>query len=308
MTQVVSRLDQVPGDAILGFVCLRNEATRLPYFLQHHRKLGVQHFLVVDNGSDDGSFEILADQPDVSLWRTPASYRRSRFGMDWLNWLLLKHGHGHWCLTLDADEIFIYPHHDTRPLRALTDWLDARETPMMGALMLELYPKGRVSDASYRPGQNPTEVLNWFDATNYTMHRKPGIGAVVVQGGPRSRALLADPARGPTLTKVPLIRWHWRYAYVNSTHALLPPRVNNIYGRSGETLTGVLLHTKFLPEITAKSAEELTRQQHFSDPGVFAPYHTALTKGPDLWCATSSPWAGWEDLCNRGLMSASDWA
>jgi hypothetical protein len=308
LTQIVSRLDGVPGDAILGFVCLRNEAERLPFFLDHHRGLGVQHFLIVDNASDDGSFEMLADQPDVSLWRTAASYRKSRFGMDWINGLLMRHGHGHWCLTLDVDELFIYPHHDTRPLRALTDWLDTRGIPAMGALMLELYPKGRITDASHRSGQNPTEVLNWYDAANYTMHRKPGIGALVVQGGPRPRALLADPARGPTLTKVPLIRWHWRYAYVNSTHALLPPRMNLVYGCAGETLTGALLHTKFLPVIAAKSTEELHRQQHFGDPRAFGEYHAALAQGPDLWCPASTPWRGWQDLHARGLISAGGWA
>ena len=52
--------------------------------MSHYRRLGVDHFLVIDNGSDDGSFEQLADQPDVSLWRTEARYRAARFGVDWL--------------------------------------------------------------------------------------------------------------------------------------------------------------------------------------------------------------------------------
>ena len=48
-------------------VTVRNEIVRLPYFLDYYRRLGAGHFLVVDNGSDDGTHEYLADQPDVSV-------------------------------------------------------------------------------------------------------------------------------------------------------------------------------------------------------------------------------------------------
>ena len=58
----------------------------------------------MDNASTDGTAEYLADQPDVSLWSTAASYRRSTFGVDWMNWLCRRHAHGHWTLTVDPDE------------------------------------------------------------------------------------------------------------------------------------------------------------------------------------------------------------
>ncbi|MFN3293421.1 MAG: glycosyltransferase family 2 protein, partial [Gemmobacter sp.] len=153
----------VPG-MIRLFATVRNEAERLPFFLDHYRRLGVGHFLFVDNASTDGTVDLLAGQPDVSVWTTPHSYKRSRFGMDWLNWLLLRHGSGHWCLTVDADEILIYPHWETRPLPALTAWLDDHDVPALGALMLDLYPKGPLDQARHVPGQDPTEVLTWFDA------------------------------------------------------------------------------------------------------------------------------------------------
>ena len=101
---VVDRTRKIrPGDILL-FSTMRDEFVRLPFFLQYYRNLGVSHFLIVDNGSDDGSREYLTDQPDVSLWTTTASYKASRFGMDWINALLRRHGDGHWCLTVDPDE------------------------------------------------------------------------------------------------------------------------------------------------------------------------------------------------------------
>jgi hypothetical protein len=96
LASVADRTAQIAADDVLCFLCVRNEAARLPHFLRHHRALGVRHFLAVDNASTDATPDLLRDQPDVSLWRTGASYKASRFGMDWLTWLMLRHGHGHW--------------------------------------------------------------------------------------------------------------------------------------------------------------------------------------------------------------------
>ncbi len=101
---LANRTDQIRPSDILLFSTQRNEGVRLPYFLRYYREMGVGHFFFVDNDSTDGSADYLAEQPDVSVWTTRASYKRSRFGMDWLNWLLLKHAHGHWALTVDPDE------------------------------------------------------------------------------------------------------------------------------------------------------------------------------------------------------------
>ena len=159
---------------------------RLPGFLAHYRALGVRRFLVVDNASDDGSAAYLQEQPDVILWQTAASYRLSRFGMDWINHLLARYGHGHWCLTVDADERLIYPYWETRPLPALAEWLDRQGRLSFGAMMLELYPQGALSAGG---------ALEWFDAGNYTIREKPEFTSLWIQGGPRARAFRPSQPR-----------------------------------------------------------------------------------------------------------------
>ena len=306
---LADRTDAIrPGD-VLVFCTLRNEGARLPHFLAHYRALGVGHFLIVDNGSTDGGLDLLAQAADVSLWQTDASYRAARFGMDWLQGLLIRHGHGHWCLTVDADELFVYPHHQTRPLKALTAWLEDAGHAMMGALMLDLYPRGPIGTQRFVAGQDPLSVLTCYDSANYTLVRKPDTQALWIQGGPRQRAFFADrPHRGPTLTKVPLVKWHWRYAYLNSTHVLLPRHLNQIADtQGGEAPSGVLLHTKFLPGIAEKSAEEKQRRQHFGEPEAFDAYYDAVIEGPDLSHPHSSPLRGWQQLEAEGLMSRGGW-
>ena len=69
---------------------------------------------------------------------------------------MIKYGHNQWCLTLDADEILIYPNWTTRPLPALIDWLEERNQLSFGAMMLDLYPKTKLSAAPYTRAQDPS--------------------------------------------------------------------------------------------------------------------------------------------------------
>ncbi len=164
LSVVRDRTGAIKADAIIVLSTLRNERVRLPFFLRYYRDLGVEHFLMVDNGSDDGSAAYLAEQPDVSLWRTEASYKRAHFGVDWLTWLQRRHCHGHWSLTVDVDEFLVYPFCDTRPLRALTDWLEASSLRSFSAMLVDMYPKGSMSAQPYRDGQDPFEIAAWFDS------------------------------------------------------------------------------------------------------------------------------------------------
>ncbi|MDK3016924.1 glycosyltransferase family 2 protein [Pseudodonghicola flavimaris] len=310
LSSVVNRTQKLRGDDILLFSTLRNERVRLPYFLQYYRGLGVNHFLIVDNGSSDGSAEYLREQADVSLWSSTHSYKRSRFGVDWLNWLQRRYAHGHWCLVVDPDEFLIYPFCDTRPLRALTDWLDASSIKSFSAMLLDMYPKGRIDAQPYREGDDPIEIARWFDSGNYTLRKNKRYGNLWIQGGPRSRVFFRDaPEKAPALNKIPLVKWDRKYTYVSSTHMLLPRGLNQVYDEwGGEKASGILLHAKFLDTFSAKAAEELERKQHYAASVEYLAYAESLKDDPELWCKWSEKYINWRQLEILGLMSKGNWA
>lgn len=310
MTSVSDKTSKIRSGDVLLFSTMRNEHIRLPFFLDYYRDLGVSHFLIVDNNSNDGGCELLASQPDVSVWSTSASYKRSRFGVDWLNWLQRRYAHNHWSLVVDPDEFFVYPFCDTRPIRALTDWLDSSQVRSFGAMLLDMYPKGRLDAVPYKPGQDPIEITSWFDPGNYVLEKNKSYGNLWIQGGPRARVFFPDrPKKAPALNKIPLVKWDRRYAYISSTHSLLPRGLNLTYDEwGGEKASGVLLHTKFLDTFNAKAHEELERGQHYSASVEYKAYAENIKDNPDLWCKWSEKYINWRQLEILGLMSKGNWA
>lgn len=297
------------GD-VLAFTTLRNEFVRLPYFLKYYREKGISHFLIVDNGSTDASTDYLKDQPDVSVWRTEGSYKKSHFGVDWLNWLQRKYGHGHWTLVVDVDEFFIYPFCDTRPIPALTDWLDTSQVKSFGAMLVDMYPRGDINEVRYRSGQDPFEIASWFDSGNYMISKNPLYKNLWIQGGARARVFFADePRKAPAQNKIPLVKWHRDYTYISSSHMLLPRGLNLVYDEGGgEKASGCLLHAKFLNTLAVKSAEEMERQQHYAASTEYKAYKEATEHRADLWCKWSERYINWRQLEILGLMSKGNWA
>ncbi|MFT5869335.1 MAG: hypothetical protein ACI8TF_001447 [Paracoccaceae bacterium] len=298
-----------PGD-VLCFVTLRNERVRLKYFLEYYRQRGIRHFFFVDNDSDDGTREFLTMQRDCSVWTTDSSYKRSRFGIDWINGLMMRYAHGHWSLVVDVDEFLVYPFCDTRPIPALTDWLDASSIKSFGAMLLDMYPKGPITAQPYEEGKNPFSIACWFDSGNYSITRNWQFGNLWIQGGPRARVFFQDkPERAPALNKIPLVKWDKAYVFASSTHMLLPRGLNQVYDEwGGEKTSGVLMHAKFLNTFTVKAAEELKRKQHYANSHEYKAYYSGLDQEPNLWCKWSERYINWRQLEILGLMSKGNWA
>jgi hypothetical protein len=301
--------DEIPNTGVLVFSVVRNEMSRLPYFLEFYRTAGVSHFLFVDNDSNDGTGDYLKAQTDCSVWQTSAPYRDARFGLDWLTWLMMRHGHGRWCLMVDADELLVYAGDDQHSIADLSAQLDRQGYQGFGAFMLDLYPDGPLGTQTYEAGQDPREVLTHFDGAPYRAERQEPKGNLWMQGGVRERAFFAEqPERSPTLNKIPLMKWQRSFAWTNSCHAVLPRHLNFIYDGIGSQMpSGALLHTKFLPEIVEKSETERQRGQHFHAPDLFHDYYQSIQDKPNLMGANSIRYSGPDQLAELGLVSSGAW-
>lgn len=134
-----ARSPELGAGAIVLVACVRDEMIRIAQFLDHYRRIGVDHFAIVDNASADGTAEWLERQPDVSLYRTTQSFAAAGCGWAWIETLLERHAAGRWCLVADADELLVYPGYPERSLKDLVAYHAADGFSAMASVMLDMY-------------------------------------------------------------------------------------------------------------------------------------------------------------------------
>ncbi len=303
-----NNLGNIKKNDILLFSTMKNETFRLPYFLKYYRDLGVDHFIFVNNDSNDGMMETLKDQKDITVYYTDKSYRDSHFGLYWLNFLLKKYGTGHWCLTCDPDEFLVFPHIESRNLNDLTNYLDAKHIKSLYAPLIDMYSDKPVHEAYYKAGDDPLKVCPYFDKNGYRItgfnsnYRQHGF-----KGGVRQRVFnVENPNKSPMLNKTPLVKWKKHYAYLDSTHKAIPRILNK--NNNPKLTTGALLHFKFMDSIIDKIAIELQAKQHWDDSYEYKQYNKALNEHRPLYDKDISiKYKDWHTLEDLGLLNRGKW-
>ena len=199
LTQLDTRAIASSPGSHSAFMVVRNEAQRLPYCLEYHRVLGIDRFFIVDNGSDDGTREFLLDQPDCHVFHASGSFAEANYGMAWINALVALHGVGSWCLFVDVDELFTYPHSEKVTLPASScRFLDRRNSEGVFSLLLDMYSACPIAEAIYQPGTLFLSTASYFDR-DYEFRRKSNLMRnadalfdTEVFGGPRLRLFYPD--------------------------------------------------------------------------------------------------------------------
>ena len=136
-------------------------------------------------------------------------------------------------------------------------------------------------------------------------------GNLWIQGGPRARTFFSDdPAAAPALNKIPLVKWNMRYVYRSSTHNLLPRGLNMTYATDGgESISGCLLHAKFVGSFLERAVEEVERQEHYVGSREYKAY---IAHSQDdhlgMWNEKSERYLNWRQLEIMGLVSKGSWA
>jgi Glycosyl transferase family 2 len=287
--------------------CVRNELIRMPRFLDHYRRLGVQHFLIVDNESTDPLQAYLAGQDDCSSWIAHGGYKAANFGMDWCNHLLARWGVGKWCLTVDPDEFLVFPHAEARGLRSLTRYMDSIDQPSLLAPLIDAYSDKRLSETLLHEDTDPFAVCPYFDRFNLTQRFNERNQNFWIQGGVRLRQFFTGmPERAPALNKVPLVKWASGLHYESSMHHLNRAEFNCTVRGRPTAVSGALFHFKYVNLLTHKAAEEMQRAQHYAG-GI--EYRAYLEAGdPVLWDPDISiRYRGTRQLQELGFMQAGAW-
>jgi hypothetical protein len=269
-----------PGE-ILCFVAVKNELIRLPHFLNYYRKLGVHRFIFVDSASNDGTTDYIKAQTDSHCYYTDGSYFRENTAPPaWTNALSNTIGHGHWCLTVDADELLVYPHCEDIELRRFCAILESQNAEALFCPMIDMYSEGPIANVKYETGQPFIEACPLFDRTPGQIWLNEGkCPPVSMLGGVRERVFwkgIAKRQPPPCISKIPLVRWRRGMKYLSSMHRHSGARLSNIQG--------ALLHFKFLIAFERHNNSSLSENKGILEKGLKEReiYDLVLQRNPGL--------------------------
>jgi glycosyltransferase involved in cell wall biosynthesis len=312
---------------ILLFAKIKNESLRIEYFLEWYRRLGISRFFFVDNGSDDGTLEIIDNQPDCHAFQNAGNMGHAKAGIDWITPLLNEYGVGHWCVVADPDELLVYHHYENEKISVLCERLQSSGFDAFHCMLIDMYPSNSRDAEAYSAGQPFLKFSPLFDRRGYSFKRLED-GNITVKGGPRSRLFYSDfrsviarltrrvksiiarfpvirsmnlfknlaTKSPPILNKVPLVYWNASMSYGSAAHYL--------YNAKIATETGALLHFKFLGDFATRLGNATLAAAYFNQGEEYKRYYARLKRqgGIRFQCNWTVPFEGSRQLVDLHLI------
>lgn len=280
----------------------RNEAWRLPCFLEHLRGLGVERLIFIDNDSEDDTVAWLKEQPDVALYscRLPFS---STAQYEWRTAVAWRHGLNRWYLNLDADEHPVYEGMERHDLNALAKLALREGNRRIRGLLVDMYGPGTAEEhGRYQTCRDVLEYCRHFDGEPPLLHvNSKRVGA---EGGMRARmSAQMGLTERPELTKYPLCYMREGEIFAGP-HSAFPASENFI-----SKCVIALLHYKFSSHDYEKIEEALRRRHHYNASAEYKMYAAWMEQKParPFSYEMSREYASPADLIDSGILEAIDW-
>jgi hypothetical protein len=321
-----------PG-RVTVYSIMRNESFFLDAFFDHYRSLGVEQFLILDDGSEDGSIDYFKAQPDCVLLSSPLKYgtdievtmpngrvRHERAGMFFKRVIPETYCPGDYAVYADADEFLVLPP-EVPNLAALFESLRRHSIDCVVASLVEFYPasvrdlKGSPHPRSFR---DLVDLYPYFDAVPLVKFR-PGIPPKRINGSaskrlfrsygitlprPTSRFtprwldhLLPKRAGKSATMKTPVVRWR-KGVWISDTHR------SNV--RPSDDVLLAFAHFKFTHKLAQKTEEALRLRSYAGKSEKYELYSDLMTQMLNADAGFSGPdsrrYTGPADFSGTGLV------
>ncbi|MCW1931502.1 glycosyltransferase family 2 protein [Pararhodobacter zhoushanensis] len=271
-----AQLRAVNAAPVAVVACLRNEMFMLPRFFDHYRALGVQGFLMADNGSDDGTFEYLAEQPDVALFSVDTPYNQSHYGVAWQQALMANFRSGRWSLMADADELLLWNADLTGSLPDLVESEDFAGADAARIFMLDMYPQGSLAQADF-VSDTPFAQAGFVDRDPFlaaSAARGPYSDSPIWTSALRHRLMPGSRAELFVAQKIALLKYRPWMRLSAGLHFVADTKL------ARRAL--IFAHFKYNAAFRAKALAEVARRQHFNNAEEYRKYLALVSEGRDV--------------------------
>ncbi|MCX2802179.1 glycosyltransferase family 2 protein [Microbulbifer thermotolerans] len=267
-----SNFNEISKAECVAFVVQRNEKDRLKAFFSYYRALGVDRFVVLDNFSDDETPEFLFEQSDVDIFVTPQPYSSSKFGVDWLDFLIRTTRVGKWSLILDPDEQLVIKNYNN--ISDLINNLEKNGYDSIYTPFIDVYPGTAMSKHQCVMTSDFSKEDLFFDEHWFTVFNSFGGYCDLLptfQGGVRSRVFGLNSV---ILNKVPLFKFKPEMSLHEGVHWLDGSELE--YGQA------VLLHHKYNKLFYNYVKREAERGEHWNGGAEYKMYAEMISKNSEL--------------------------
>jgi len=155
-----------------------NAEARINDFIKHYKNIGVDRIFYIDNNSTDNSIDVLKQHPDVHVWLQEEKYGdKNKFGVKWMEEILKQYGVGNWCLTVDVDELFVFPDCENTSIKEFIKEQETKGFDSVKAMFIDMYSNKPLIETKLEPDKSLIETCNYFDV------KYPGIRYRVMEMG-----------------------------------------------------------------------------------------------------------------------------
>ena len=231
----------IDADTPILICAVKNDLHRVKMQVNHHKNLGINKMVYIDNMSDDGTLEWLVEE-GIDVYQVDDKFS-STAKNSWFRQITDIYGYNRWYLILDSDELFVYPGMEDHKINKLIDFANEANIDIFQTFMIDMYSKdeliGGKSDTISLDAYDIKKENNYFDTQTYFIEQ--GYEGDRILGGPRYRMFSDDTETfTPLLTKNPLI--YLKKETFFSVHHSIP-----YYKNFNHPIISGILHYKFLP-------------------------------------------------------------
>ncbi|KQT35296.1 hypothetical protein ASG29_04140 [Sphingomonas sp. Leaf412] len=241
------RTIDAPATTPIVLCIVRNGRPWLRSFLAHHRGLGFRHFVILDNGSTDGTPAALRQEGDVTLLTSTAPYRAYENTLK--RYLVDRFGKDRWCLFVDIDEQFDFPSSRTRGLDGLIGYLDGHGYTAVVTQMLDMFADRPLADCRIDDLESVRAMFPLCDLASIRRTRYPFADIAPIEmhwDGVRKRVFGSDNG----LTKISFFR--------NVSGLKTFVQWHHVAGGRIADLSAVLFHYPFVDTFAAKVSDAVS--------------------------------------------------
>ncbi|WP_291652702.1 glycosyltransferase family 2 protein [Clostridium sp.] len=260
------------GEKDILLICVvKNDLYRMKVFMEHYRKIGISNFIIIDNLSDDGTFEFLNEQKDVNLYscKTPYSTLNRE---SWINRIIAHYGFNHWYLCVDSDELFVYSNMENVPI---DNFIENERSKRIRSIMIDMYSENGIWENSDLNSIDIKKKYCYFDTNSYK--ERANLKFELIVGGPRTRVFSkTENDFSGIMVKHPLFFFE-RGDIQGHSHYQFPFKYN--FGLKNNS---ALLHYKFLPSDLHKYKQRVELKNYANGSSEYNIYIQSYNEDPSL--------------------------